>query len=406
MSKRVEPASADALPSLTVVAPGPPTSVTEFITGANPVWQTLDQPSPADDTALAALREAEAALREELGFVVGAENLVVLAGLGTSLSVLDASGARCAPTMADLWIHLTKLPSFGPAAGKLTADLLKEANFEHVLSDAQARSALDPGCVELSTFIEAAERLVLDKCSFIDEDTALPSHEMFLRKVARRSTRLQRSQLFTTNYDLAFEVAARRARFNVIDGFGYGGRDFDGSSFDLDYVRRRPNEQPVLEPNVFHLLKLHGSVDWEQAGSAIRKTSGVPTNPVLIYPSATKYQLSYQQPYLEFMSRLQIALRQPNVGLIVVGFGFNDDHIVAPVQAALRSNIGLRAVVVDPAARVVNRSETMESIEDLISRGDRRLSILKGTFDDLVRRLPDVPQLEERDAHADRLAKR
>jgi hypothetical protein len=213
--------------------------------------------------------------------------------------------------------------------------------------------------------------------------------------------------VFTTNYDLAIETAARRARFSVIDGFGFGGRDFDGGSFDLDFVRRRPQEQLALEPSVFHLLKLHGSVDWDGSGSSVQKVSAKPATPVLIYPSVAKYQLSYQQPYLEFMSRFQIALRQADVGLIVAGFGFNDEHLVAPIEAAIRSNIGLRAVFVTPSARDEARPETLAWIEDLIDRGDRRLTLLSSTFDQLVRHLPDVvPQMEERDAHSDRVAQR
>lgn len=126
---------------------------------------------------------------------------------------------------------------------------------------------------------------------------------------------------------------------------------------------------------------------------------------MLIYPSATKYQLSYQQPYLEFMSRFQIALRQPDVGLILVGFGFNDDHINAPIEAALRSNIGLRAVVVTPGARDEDRATSIKWIEDLIQRGDRRLSMFTGTFADLVRCLPGNPGFEEREAHVELVSK-
>jgi len=378
----------------------------EFISGASPTWRSLDHHIQADDDEAEQWRNAESSVRDELSLIVGAETLVILAGLGTSMSVTGPDGGTVgAPRMSDLWNDLILLDSYGAAATRLNPKLISEANFEHVLSDAQARVALDPECEELKHFIKEAQHLVWKRCSFVDDDSTLTLHETFLRKVARRSTRLQRTQLFTTNYDLAFETAARRARFNVVDGFGYGGRDFDGSSFDLDFVRRRPNEQPSLEPNVFHLLKLHGSVDWTQTDETVRKVEGEPQTPVLIYPSATKYQLSYQQPYLEFMSRFQIALRQPDVGLIVVGFGFNDDHLVAPIQAALRSNIGLRAIVVDPAARHPDRSPTIRGIEDLVGHGDRRLSILKGGFTDLVLLLPDVPAQEERDAHLDRFAK-
>ena len=370
-------------------------------------WQPVDGADAGDQDALALQEVASRALREELSLITNAENLVVLAGLGTSLGITNSKDAgRTAPKMSDLWADVEKLASFAAVKALLSSDPVEEQNLEHVLSDAQARLALNPKNTELDAFVQEAEDVVWRSCSFVDDHSEVEGHELFLRKVARRSTRLQRTQLFTTNYDLAFEVAARRARFNVIDGFGFGGQDFDGASFDLDYVRRRPHEPLALEPSVFHLLKLHGSVDWDATAAGVRKVPGFakPDSPVLIYPSSAKYQLSYQQPYLEFMSRFQIALRQPDVGLIVVGFGFNDDHLVAPIEAALRSNIGLRAVVVTPGARDKKRSKTLAWFEKLIARGDRRLSLLNGTYDDLVKLLPDIPARDERDAHADRVS--
>ncbi|WP_418276409.1 SIR2 family protein [Isoptericola jiangsuensis] len=370
-------------------------------------WKPLMAADDADDTVKNAASTAADELQDHLGAVVNAENLVVLSGSGTSIGVTaGADPSKTAPSMSALWDAVAALDTFAPATAGFTPSLLETKNFEHLLSEAQARSALKPDEAALASFIDAAERIVLEKCGFIDDDSALPQHETFLRKVARRSTRLQRTQVFTTNYDLAFETAARRARFNVIDGFGYGGTTFDGSSFDLDYVRRRPNEAPTLEPNVFHLLKLHGSVDWDQSSDVVRKSGGTPTTPVLIYPSASKYQLSYQQPYLEFMSRFQIALRQPDVGLIVVGFGFNDAHIVAPIEAALRSNIGLRVVVASPNVNAPSRAMTIGEMERLIGLGDRRLALLSGKFSDLVRLLPDVPPLEDRTVHLDRFERR
>lgn len=370
-------------------------------------WQPLDGADAGDQDAAALQEVASRALREELSLITNAENLVVLAGLGTSLGITNSKDAgKTAPMMSDLWADVERLASFTAVKALLNPDLVKEQNLEHVLSDAQARLALNPKSTELDAFVQEAEGVVWRSCSFIDGHSEVESHELFLRKIARRSTRLQRTQLFTTNYDLAFEVAARRARFNVIDGFGYGGQDFDGASFDLDYVRRRPHEPLALEPSVFHLLKLHGSVDWDATNAGVRKVPAFakPDSPVLIYPSSAKYQLSYQQPYLEFMSRFQIALRQPDVGLIVVGFGFNDDHLVAPIEAALRSNIGLRAVVVTPGARDKKRSKTLAWFEKLIERGDRRLTLLNATYDDLIKLLPDTPDRDERDAHADRVS--
>lgn len=360
-----------------------------------------------DEEEQAVQTAALSSLRDELSLVSNAENLVVLAGSGASFGIQDILGDYSAPSMRTLWNDVAGLPSFADARRSLNPDLIADEHLEHVLSDAQARLALNPDDAALSTFIKEAEEVVWTKCSFVDDSSDLGAHELFLRKVARRSTRHQRAQIFTTNYDLAFEEAARRARFNVIDGFAYGGQDFDGASFDLDYVRRRPHEPLTLEPSVFHLLKLHGSVDWTSAGGGVRKIFGgiQPPDPVLIYPSATKYQMSYQQPYLEFMSRFQIALRQPDVGLIVVGFGFNDDHISAPIEAALRSNVGLRAVFVSPGIRDDNRSDRVAWIEQLVHKGDRRITLMEATFDGLVKHLPDAPLREERDVHADRFSR-
>lgn len=370
-------------------------------------WQDLDADSSDDDDTRARKAASAAALREELGFVVNAENLVVLAGLGASLSIVNkADSSLKAPRMSDLWAKVEVLPSFKAIEGLFPQDLISGKNLEHLLSNAQARLALDPGSAPLAKFVSEAENVVWTSCSFINSDSEVDSHELFLRKVGRRSTRLQRTQIFTTNYDLAFELAARRARFNVIDGFGYGAQSFDGASFDLDYVRRRTNEPLALEPSVVHLLKLHGSVDWDAAAGDVVKVSRYarPADPVLIYPSSAKFQLSFRQPYLEFMSRFQIALRQSDVGLIVVGSGLNDEHLVAPIESALRGNVGLRAVFVTPGANDKTRSPMLTWVDSLVEKGDRRLTLVAGTFDDLVRLLPDVPTWEERDAHAERIS--
>lgn len=385
------------------VSSGPPEAVLGSFTRG---WQSLVAGNMEEDEVKASRLGAESALREELGLILNAEYLVILVGSGTSLGIQSKTGAsQVAPGMSDLWAAVQQLPSYKGIETRIRPETLATKNLEYVLSECVSRLSLDADS-QLQAFVKDAEAVIWDRCNFVGDDSDLLAHELFLRKVARRSTRLQRAQIFTTNYDLAIETAARRARFNVIDGFGYGGQEFDGGSFDLDYVRRRPQEPLALEPSVFHLLKLHGSVDWDGSDGVVRKVNGQPPTPVLIYPSASKYRLAFQQPYLEFMSRFQIALRQPDVGLIVVGFGFKDDHLVAPVEAALRANIGLRAAVVTPGARSSDRSSTMSWIEDLVDRGDRRLTLLNSTFDGLVRRLPDIPTMEERDAHIERVSHR
>ncbi|WP_164207054.1 SIR2 family protein [[Micrococcus luteus] ATCC 49442] len=308
--------------------------------------------------------------------------------------------------MWDLWEKVSKLPDFQTVSASVPRTILETENIEHFLSHIQAQLSLQED-ETLKAFLDQAQDVILDACSFVSTDSDLDIHQLFLRKIGRRSARLQRTKVFTTNYDLAFEEAAGRARFQIIDGFGVSSRrEFDGGLFDVDFVRRGAHDRLILEGNVLHLLKLHGSVDWESTGSTTRRVAGKPNIPVLIYPSANKYQLSFRQPYLEMMSRFQMALRVPDVSLLVVGFGFNDEHIVAPIEAAIRSNVGLRIIVVDPGIRLESkRSATMHWLERLAQDGDHRITLLEGRFDDLVRVMPDASEFDERQAHADRISR-
>jgi hypothetical protein len=273
-------------------------------------------------------------------------------------------------------------------------------NVESLLSACQFKLALGPDTL-VERFLKAAEKVILKLCSFVDSTTDLTSHEVFQRKIARRQTRLTRTQIFTTNYDLAFEAAASRINFNVIDGFGLGAqRAFDGNAFDLDIVRRRSGEALALEPNVLQLFKLHGSVDWDETAQGVVREAS-PKVPVLIYPSQNKFQMSFRPPYLESMSRFQMALREPDVALVVVGFGFNDAHIVAPIEAAIRSNVGLRVLVVNPSIEG-STSPTIARLENLVTAGDRRVLFLQASFDEFVGMIPDTSPQDEREIHDSR----
>ena len=342
---------------------------------------------------------------ETMKSVLVTERLVVLAGLGTSLGLKKNASpgstatrtSAGAPTMAALLSGVTSLPDYGAIAGMFPDSV---GNVELLLSACQFKLALGADTV-VERFLKAAEKVILKLCSFVDATTDLTGHEVFQRKIARRQTRLARTQIFTTNYDLAFEAAASRINFNVIDGFGLGAqRAFDGNAFDLDIVRRRSGDAITLEPNVLQLFKLHGSVDWDEAPQGVIRSDS-PKVPVLIYPSQNKFQMSYRPPYLESMSRFQIALREPDVSLIVVGFGFNDAHIVAPIEAAIRSNVGLRIVVVNPSIEG-NPSPTLARLENLVSAGDRRVMFLQASFDQFVGLIPDTSPQDEREIHDSR----
>ncbi len=356
-------------------------------------------PREADQTKAAENKET---LTQIVTDVLTCEHLVVLSGLGTSLSQGDEPSLG--PTMQQLWDASKSAAegSFSEVLKKVNYDAEKTGNenIELLLSHCQLSEKLrsDP---LIAKFIADAEKSIVERCRFVKDTTSLPVHEAFLRKVARRSTRQPRMQLFTTNYDTCFESAAGSIRFVVVDGFSHSQpQEFDGGYFDYDIVTRDPQTQsPEFINNVFQLFKLHGSVDWKLEGSGGRVVKD-PTavKPLIIYPRMSKFESSYDQPFLEMMSRFQFALRQPNTGLLVIGFGFNDNHISQPILSAIRANVTLKMIVVGPHLES-KPTKTVDHLIAYIKAGDYRLSLVNSSFKEFVPIVPDLVTKMEEEEH-------
>jgi len=354
-------------------------------------------------------------------------NLVVLAGLGTSLCVTDAAGKSLAPTMQELWRQCKEAQAAlgGPDWGELLQYVRhdpSQENIEALLS--RCRSAEDfldgEHLAAVKAFITEAESCVTKSVDFVRSGHHLPAHSEFLRRAARRSNRRARTKLFTTNYDRCFEEAGRQGRFVVLDGFSFTlPPTFDSVNFTYDIVRREATSSADdFIPNVFQLYKLHGSIDWErdEKTSEIHRV-GSTSRPLLIFPRNTKYELAFSQPYLEMMSALQAALREPNTGLLIVGFGFNDNHIAEPILSAIRSNLALKVAVVGPwlapfkdkaGAEQLGETATnphLGKIRGLALEGDARLALLNASFSELAQELPDVVAESDLERHLERVRK-
>lgn len=362
-------------------------------------------------------------------------NLVVLTGLGTSLHVnIDRSaadyphkrtaitGKKIAPMMKDLWEKAkTKSGDFQKVT-KLSKFPTQKANFEGnieaLLSHCKIGSHFTDSPDDkklLDDFVKDTEEIIRDEVNFLTEEDSLAVHAELLRRIARRSNRKVRTKIFTTNYDLCFEYAARQGRYVVIDGFSHTSPQvFDSIYFSYDIVKRDANpDSHDFISNVFHLYKLHGSIDWTKnvKTNEIERELGT-KNPVLVYPRNTKYELAFEQPYLEMMSAFQAAIRQPETALLIVGFGFNDNHIAEPILSAIRSNLNLKVVVCDPMlapneelkrAGAAETNAHISKIRYLIENGDARLSLINGTFEELVPELPDIAAETDLEQHMGRV---
>ncbi|CDZ35567.1 SIR2-like domain protein [Neorhizobium galegae bv. officinalis] len=361
-------------------------------------------------------------IRRVLSSAVGSQNLIVLTGLGTSLCVMDAV-KKAAPTMWDL---LTAIKDRFDAddgvdlepAGTRWSDFERLANvpagtqdLEYLMSRATVAAEFLSGndAKKIKALLEIAEGIIREQVGFMKDSIAVPVHEAFLRRVARRSARRARTRIFTTNYDTCFEVAGRRSGFIIVDGFAFGSDAiFDSAQFSYDVVRRAPGEErsDFIE-NLFQLYKIHGSVDWEfnPATNQIAKRPGT-AKPLLIYPRSTKYEMAFSQPYIEMMGTFQSSLRTPNTTLVIIGFGFNDKHIAEPILAAMKGNLSLNAVIINPdleKTSVAGGNPYLSSVANLIENGDARLSLIAAKFEDVVPVIPDAIAETELERHSQRI---
>ena len=101
------------------------------------------------------------------------------------------------------------------------------------------------------------------------------------------------------------------------------------------------------------------------------------------------------------MARFQNAVRTPNTGLLVVGFGFSDSHLVGPLASALRANASLRMIAVGPSYESKCPDLVAEMVK-LIEAGDRRLTLIAADFESLVSAIPDISAVSEEELHQGR----
>lgn len=122
---------------------------------------------------------------------------------------------------------------------------------------------------------------------------------------------------------------------------------FRSSRLNLDIHYNPPGirGEPRYLEGVARLTKLHGSVDWIQNGSEIRRV-GVPLGAddiapylnapglqsadalkLMIYPNSAKDRETAEYPYVELFRDFAAAICRPNSTLVTYGYGFGDEHI-------------------------------------------------------------------------------
>ncbi|MEN6411946.1 MAG: SIR2 family protein [Veillonellales bacterium] len=214
-------------------------------------------------------------------------------------------------------------------------------------------------------------------------------HKRFIKSLLQRPLNLRRANIFTTNYDLAFENAFDELGVYYIDGFfGFHKRAFRPESYDYDlYYPGTATEGKVRRTErVIRYFKLHGSITWVNDEASEFNQYGLVEKPIeiirdkpeltgnlMIYPTSHKKGYTLDFPYSELFRQFATTITQPQSVLFCIGYSFYDEHINDIIKQALAIP-SFTLVIVDWDGTV------NEEIKKLKNLCDPRIIILEGEY--------------------------
>lgn len=218
-------------------------------------------------------------------------------------------------------------------------------------------------------------------------------HERFVKKLLQRPLNLKRGNIFTTNYDLAFENAFDNQGVNYIDGFsGFQNRTFKPETYDYDIYYPGSTTQGKVSriEKVLRYYKIHGSLTWVKTPPSATNIYGIkeipielirnlkdsstksPIGDIMIYPSATKKSYTLDFPYSELFRQFSTTITQSQSVLLTYGYSFCDEHINDIIYQAL-SIPSFTLIVIDYLG---TQNEGIRKLKEL---NDPRIIILEGS---------------------------
>lgn len=237
-------------------------------------------------------------------------------------------------------------------------------------------------------------------------------HEVLVKKLLQRPIHLKRANLFTTNYDMAFDYALDNLGVHYVNGFmGVHNRCFRPEVYDYDLYY--PGQSVVGKVHraekVLRYYKMHGSLSWVSTPPSVANTYGIKeiplngdftpdeNNEIMIYPCVSKKSFTLDLPYSELFRQFAQAINQPQSVLVCVGYSFYDEHINDIIKQAL-SIPSFTLIIANFSPSIDPNSE----IEKLRALEDKRIIILdqedtnQSTFVSFVDKImPDLYEQEE-----------
>lgn len=219
-------------------------------------------------------------------------------------------------------------------------------------------------------------------------------HKRFLQALLQRPVNLRRANIFTINYDLAFEYACDELGVQYINGFaGFNERNFRPEVYNYDFFYPGDTTEGKVRriERVIKYYKLHGSLNWVYKEKNKHNPYGLYEVPIdlvrmqledeekrkklgeiMIYPTSSKKEYTLNFPYSELFRKFADRLQQPESVLFVIGYSFYDEHINDIIYQAL-ANPSFTLIIVD-----FNGSKNGGEIKRLKDLEDPRIIISEG----------------------------
>lgn len=217
-------------------------------------------------------------------------------------------------------------------------------------------------------------------------------HRSFLTSLLQRPLNLRRANIFTLNYDLAFEYACDELGIEYINGFvGFNERNFRPEVYNYDFFFPGDTTEGKVRriERVIKYYKLHGSLNWVYKNQNKNNPYGLYEIPIelvrmklenkmdnlgeiMIYPTSSKKEYTLNFPYSELFRKFADRLQQPEAVLFVIGYSFYDEHVNDIIYQAL-ANPSFTLVIVD-----FNGTQSGGEIKRLNDLKDPRIIISQG----------------------------
>jgi hypothetical protein len=207
-------------------------------------------------------------------------------------------------------------------------------------------------------------------------------HEAFVKKLLQRPNNLKRANLFTTNYDMAFDYALDNLGVHYINGFsGIHNRCFRPEVYDYDiyYPGQSVSGKVHRAEKVLRYYKMHGSLSWVATESSPSNVYGIKEvaldgtfepnadKQIMIYPCVSKKTFTLDLPYSELFRQFAQAITQPQSVLFCIGYSFFDEHI---------NDIIYQALSIPSFTLIIANYKSNEEIQKLKDLNDPRIIVL------------------------------